>query len=127
MNGNKAKIAGILSIVSGSFGILGFLSSMLVVVVIGMSSGLFSNYAVLYEMEETQFVALAQVIYAVIGIFLLVLGILGIVGGIFSIRRKAWVLALAGAIAGIFTFFPTGVAAIIYIAMGKNEFYSLKP
>jgi hypothetical protein len=130
MNENKAKIAGILSIVSGVFGILGFISLMFVVAIIGMSNGLFSSDAFLNGLNgflEDQVIGLVQAMYIVTGIFSLILGVLGIIGGIFSIKRKAWGLALAGAIAGVFTFFPTGVAAIIYVAMGKNEFYSSKP
>jgi hypothetical protein len=124
MNGNKSKIAGILSIVSGAFGILGFVALMFVVAVIGMTNGLFSNDLLLSGMQETQVIGFLQAIYIVSGIISLILGILGIVGGIFSIRRKAWGLALAGAIAGIFTFLPTGIAAVIYIAIGKDEFSS---
>jgi hypothetical protein len=123
MNGNKSKIAGILSIVSGVFGIIGFFVLILVAVVIGMSPSLSSDF-VLSGVEQTQAIGLLQAIYVVMGIFSLVFGILGIVGGIFSLRRKIWVLALVGAIVSIFTFFPAGVAAVIYIAMGKHEFSS---
>ena len=52
----------------------------------------------------------------------LILGALDIIGGIFALKRKLWGLALAGAIATIFPFFPMGILAIIFVAMGKNEF-----
>jgi len=52
----------------------------------------------------------------------LILGALSIIGGVFSLKRKYWGLALAGAIAAIFPFFPLGILAIIFVAMGKNEF-----
>jgi hypothetical protein len=41
---------------------------------------------------------------------------------VFAIKRKYWGVALAGAIASIFTFFPCGIAAVVIISMAKPEF-----
>jgi hypothetical protein len=66
--------------------------------------------------------------YVVIGVFLALLGALAIAGGIFALKRKRWVIALAGAIAGTITFFPCGIPAIILISMAKHdEFSTSKP
>jgi vacuolar-type H+-ATPase subunit I/STV1 len=54
----------------------------------------------------------------------LVVGIVAIVGGIFTLRRRIWGLALAGAICAtlsLFTFY-LGVLAIIFTTMAKKEF-----
>jgi hypothetical protein len=50
------------------------------------------------------------------------IGALGIVGGVYAIKKKHWALALAGAIAGTVTFFPCGIPAIIFVSLGKEEF-----
>jgi hypothetical protein len=62
------------------------------------------------------------------GIIFIVFGILAIVGGISSITRKSWALALIGSILGLFTigFYFTGsilsIISLILIAISKNEF-----
>jgi len=61
---------------------------------------------------------------AVIGFPLIILGIVAIVGGVFSLRRRVWGLALAGAICSLFMSAVTilGILAIIFVAMSKKEF-----
>jgi ABC-type sulfate transport system permease component len=98
MNKNS-RIGGILAIISGGLGILwGIL--------------LLANlqYAYLWG------IVLAGGILQIIG------GIICIVGGYVSMQHKLWGLALFGAIVGIFTFFPTAVAAIVLIVLGKKDF-----
>jgi hypothetical protein len=109
---NDLKIGGILSIVSG---ILGILTAFMVVVfmiffgfIVDQGSG-FGNFP-----EEEMIIVL--IVYGVMGLGLVLLGILGIIGGAFALKGKYWGLALAGAIAGIFTFLPTGVLAVVFIA-----------
>ncbi|MCD6568216.1 MAG: hypothetical protein J7K94_05745 [Dehalococcoidia bacterium] len=54
---------------------------------------------------------------------LIVLGIVAIVGGIYSLKRQTWGLALAGAICSLFgPWFILGILAIIFVSMGKSEF-----
>ena len=62
------------------------------------------------------------VTYGLFGGFYLVLGALGIAGGIVALKKKAWGLALTGAIAACLTFFPVGIAATVYIGMARPEF-----
>jgi ABC-type xylose transport system permease subunit len=61
---------------------------------------------------------------AIIGFPLIVLGIAAVVGGVFSIKRRVWGLALAGAICSVFLPHVTvlGILAIIFIAISKREF-----
>ena len=64
--------------------------------------------------------------WGVVGTVALVLGIVAIVGGIFSIQRKVWGLALAGAICALFPphVCVLGILAIIFVALSRNEFAS---
>ena len=63
-----------------------------------------------------------MIFYIVVCVGMTLLGALGVVGGIFAIKRKNWGLALAGAIGGTMTFFPIGIPAIVFVALGKGEF-----
>jgi len=100
-------IAGILLIVSGGFKLLGF-------------------FALL---AASFFVALPSTFpgvgwLVVLLLFLLWMAIIGIAiaGGISSLQRKRWNLALAGSIVSILPFSPLGIAATILVAISKNDF-----
>ena len=60
-----------------------------------------------------------------IGAGIIVIGIIALIGGIYALRRKVWGFALTGAILAAILF-PVGtvlgILAIIFVAMGKNEF-----
>jgi hypothetical protein len=112
---NKSQVAGILSIISGAFGILGMAWMLIVIRVV----------KAVVELDPTVpygFFRIMTLFYLGIGVVLTIIGILGIVGGVVALKRKCWGLALAGAIASIFTFFPCGVAAVVIISMAKPEF-----
>jgi hypothetical protein len=60
-------------------------------------------------------------IIIIVGIFILVLGAIGIAGGISALNRKSFGLSLAGAICII----PTvilGILAVIFVSVSKKEF-----
>lgn len=57
-----------------------------------------------------------------IGGALIAIGVIALIAGIFTLRRKAWGFALAGAILAIFPIIPLGVLAIIFVSMAKSEF-----
>ena len=50
------------------------------------------------------------------------LGVVAIIGGIYALMRRLWILALIGAICAIPVAPPLGVLAVIFIAIGKDEF-----
>ena len=52
----------------------------------------------------------------------LILGIVAITGGIYSLRRKVWGMALAGSIAAFLPSSVLGLVAIIFVALSKKEF-----
>ncbi len=124
MQQNYAKVGGILSIVAGGLGCL----SALVVIFIAVAVGFFSNSEVYYNdryASPDNFFIIMMVIYAVLGVIGILVSVLAIVGGVYGIKKKNWGLALAGSIAGVLAFFPCGVVAVIFTAMGKPEFETL--
>jgi len=52
----------------------------------------------------------------------IIIASLAIIGGIFAIQRRKWRWALAGSIAAAISPIPLGIAAIILLAVSKNEF-----
>jgi hypothetical protein len=65
--------------------------------------------------------------WRVVGMFALLMGIMSIIGGIFALMRKAWGAALAGAITALYPWGIFGILAIIFVAMGKQEFSKPAP
>jgi len=61
---------------------------------------------------------------------MIIIGVVAIIGGVFSLKRRRWGLALAGSICAFFSFFfipvllnvPLAIAAIVLVVMGKREF-----
>jgi len=62
--------------------------------------------------------------WEIAGAVALALGIIAIVGGICSLKRRVWGLALAGAICALFPphVAVLGILAIIFVALAKGEF-----
>ena len=118
---NNARIGGILSIVSGAFAVFYLLGLIFIILVVSIASVESSFFYDGYRSSDGVFTAILIFYIIFLGGFTL-LGALGVVGGIFALRRKNWGLALAGAIAGAIVFFPVGVPAIVFVAMGRGEF-----
>jgi len=115
---NKAVISGILSIVSGSLGFLGFLVIILAVLFFTFFPSDLTGGSGL----EQSMITVMVIVYSISGLITLALSILAIIGGVYSLKRKNWPLSLTAAIAGVLVFFPTGIPAVIFISMGKQEF-----
>ena len=115
-NSSSPVAAGVLSIVSGIIGIT-------------ISAGMIL-FSVFFMNIEDFPVSIPnnfpfdflQAVYMVWGIILIILAILAIIGGIYALQRRLWGLALAGSIASILTFFPTGIAAVIFVGLSRQEF-----
>ena len=95
-------IAGICSIIGGIFGIV---------------AGAGAAYFITALRMLTGFEALTG-----LGAALIVLGIIALIGGIMTLKRKVWPLALVGAICALFPVVPLGVVAIIFVIMGRKAF-----
>lgn len=117
----KSTVGGILSIVAGAFGLLGGIALILFSL---LFSTLLNDPTFFTDANPPpdQFFTAFSLMYGAIGVFYIGLGVLSIVGGIFSIQRKHWGWALAGAIGGTLNFLPVGVAAVVLIALGRSEF-----
>ncbi|NQT31122.1 MAG: hypothetical protein HQ588_02205 [Deltaproteobacteria bacterium] len=125
--GNNAKVGGILSIVSGVFGFIGGGFYILMIYMFNfMLTMPQTQYPMTPEFPQEMFQMMA-IIYGGIGLMFALIGALAIVGGVYAIKKKNWVLALAGAIASTVTFFPCGIPAVIFVSLGKEEFTAGEP
>jgi hypothetical protein len=70
---------------------------------------------------------LIMVMYGAMGSFYALLGVLGIVGGIYALRLKQWGLALTAAIAAAIVFLPFGIVAVVFTSLSRGEFTAAKP
>jgi hypothetical protein len=122
---SQAKVGGILSIISGAFGVF-WLAWILLMFFLMRIMPNEAPYPYNGEMPA-EFFRMMTIFYSVIGGFFVILGILAIIGGIFALKGRKWGLALTGAIAGTLTFFPCGIPAIIFVSMARQEFVSPKP
>lgn len=126
---NNARIGGILSVVGGGIGAFGALIMLLVILVVGIFGASYDfgyNYGDDYYFAEGVS-GFFMIIYGLFVLLGLLVCTLAIIGGVYGIRRKNWGLALAGAIAAALAFFPCGVPAIIFTALGKLEFEGANP
>lgn len=122
---NNARVGGILTIISGAFGVLGLVCSLFMALFMRF---LFTMPQPIYGQPfPPELINIMTAIYVAPGIICFLIGVLGIVGGIFALKRRHWGLALAGAIAGSITFFACGIPAIIFVTLGKPEFSARKP
>ena len=120
---NNARIGGILSIVSGAIGAF----SGIMVAFLGIFFAVFMPAMSRFDRFPSSppfdgFFAIFAVVYGSMGFFLMLVGALSIVGGVFALKKRHWGWALAGSIAGAYVFFATGIAAVIFTAMARNEF-----
>ncbi|MFC2071363.1 hypothetical protein ACFLUU_01410 [Chloroflexota bacterium] len=118
---NNAKIGGILSTLSG---VMGFVWLTIILFSAFSIVAMFGLHNLAYRSSPLPLESFTGVIvfYLALALFVTLISILGIVGGVYALKRKRWGLALAGAIAGTFTFFPCGIPAIIFVTLAKQEF-----
>jgi hypothetical protein len=114
---NNAKVGGILSIIAGAWGVF-----WAVVTIAFLSIVTFIPSNTPDTGSSPEFYAVMIVFYAIFGGFFVLIGVLAIIGGIYALKKRVWGLALAGAIGATIAFFPCGIPAIIFTAMGKPEF-----
>lgn len=122
----RPTAGGILSIVAGVPGVTGGIILAL------LAAGVASLGAIFPMIPGIGNVPLLAGILAGVGIFLgliailpIALGAVAIVGGVYALKRKRWGLALAGSICSVITFSLLGIPAVIFVAIGKEEFEAL--
>ena len=124
---NKSKIAGILSIVSGGLGIG---TALIYVIMVVFSSlvmrmpGFMPDTPGPGDYTGGIMFTMMIIVYSIFAAVFIIAGVLAIIGGVFALKREKWGLALTGSIASIIAFMACGIASIIFIIMGKEEFQS---
>ena len=99
--------AGIIDIAAGGFSLVSLLFMVVVMFIVGGS-----DEGMLGVPFFIVLIPLAMLIPAV----------LAVVGGIFALRRRSWVVALIGSIALIVTSSVAGIAALVLTIMAREEF-----
>ena len=113
---SKPTVAGILAIISGVLGLIWAVIMFIGFGVVSGALGIPTGYI-------PEFVAGIVLGWAIPN---LIIALLALLGGVYSVQRKMWGLSLAGSIAAILTFFPfsilLGIPAVIFSAQSKDEF-----
>jgi len=116
----KPITAGILNMISGIFFLIGGIT----IVSAGKPMATMVAGYVMYSMElsGTPITPFITATIAVLATALIILGAMSILGGIFSIKRSVWGLALAGSMSTLISLAPLGVPAVVFTALSKKEF-----
>jgi hypothetical protein len=110
MEGNRARLGGVLTLVAG---IIGLVSALML-----MITGEPLQIALTFP----------ATVSALNGMPSLILGIIAVAGGGCAMKRRAFGFALAGAVLSVVATLNLGIViilgilGIIFVAMGKNEF-----
>jgi hypothetical protein len=117
----KPIVAGILNIIVGVFNLIGMFLIIIVIVAIGSGILALSAFINIIPMWLS---GILQGVLIIIAVLLGVFSALPLIGGIYSVQRKNWGLALAGSIAAILSSTPLGITSTVLVALAKNEFES---
>ncbi|MFC1913425.1 hypothetical protein ACFLX7_04465 [Chloroflexota bacterium] len=112
----KPTVAGILNIVTGSLELTG--SILFVVIYLCYTS---SNQFI-PGLEACPAAWVAPTVIIIVTVFMIIVGVLSLIGGIYAVQRRKWGLALTGSIAAIFGSQLFGMLATIFTAMSRDEF-----
>ncbi len=110
MEGTRARLGGVITLVAGIVGLVSALMFMLT----GANLETALTFPVTIDVLN--------------GLPNLILGIVAVAGGACAMKRKAWGFGMAGAVLSIVATFNLGIViilgilGIIFIAMGKQEF-----
>ncbi|HEX76694.1 MAG TPA: hypothetical protein G4O12_08990 [Dehalococcoidia bacterium] len=117
----KPTTAGVLNIISGIFLFIGGIS---VLGLLGQPmAASWANY-VMYSVELSGAPSMSFVttIIVILATALIVPGVLSILGGICSVKRSVWGMALAGSISTLLSVTFLGIPAIILTVVSRREF-----
>ena len=119
----KPLVAGILDIVSGASRIIGSIVAILGILFF-IPVAITGGPGLVPDMPNWMIPGVLSSILIIGVVFIFIVAILSIIGGIYAVQRKKWGLALAGSIAAIFGSSIMGILATIFTAMSKDEFES---
>ena len=113
--------AGILNIISGVFVLIGGIA---VATALGTPMAMAVTRYYMYSVGSSATITPSDVtiVIGILAAVLIVFGIVSALGGIYSLNRNVWGLALAGAIFAFFYLPPLGIPAVIFITLSRNEF-----
>ena len=117
----KSTAAGVINVVCGS---LLLVSGLALFSLWGTSTATsFAGY-VMYSMGHSggPDTSYTSTVVTIIAVACIIPGIISILGGIYSIRRRLWGMALAGSISTFVYLLLFGVPAIVLTALSKDEF-----
>ena len=67
-------------------------------------------------------VGVVQMIWVLSAVWSLIAVVLELIGGIYAIRRRKWLLVLISSVVTTMSIFPIGIPAIVFTIMSKDEF-----
>jgi hypothetical protein len=110
-------MAGILDVVSGAIGMVGSLYFFIL-------SQLFRTIHEVLKIDPQVIQKTEETISRIIAIpFVLVfVGIISIIGGVYALQRRIWILAFIGALASCIVFPVFGIPALIITSLAREEF-----
>lgn len=110
-------MAGILDVVSGAIGMVGSIYFVIL-------SQVFRSLHEMLKLDPFVIQRTEEIINRIIAVpFILVfIGIIAIIGGVYTLQRRIWMLALAGAISSCIVFPVFGLPSIIITALAREEF-----
>ena len=117
----KPVVAGVLNIVAGAFFLLGGIA---VVTTLGTPTAMAITRYYMYSVGSSATITPSDIttVISVTAAVLIVPGIVSVLGGIYSLKRSLWGLALAGGVFALFYLSPLGIPAIIFTALARKEF-----
>ncbi|MDH3255640.1 MAG: hypothetical protein OEM62_11655 [Acidobacteriota bacterium] len=112
-------VAGVLQIVSAICALIGVAGLVFASLIIASVPDIQNDPEVPAELIGGLLVAAAG--------FVLVLGLISLIGGICGIRRSGWGWSIAGSIAAVFLVAPAGILALVLTIVGEKEFIERGP
>lgn len=112
---SKATVAGILDITAGVLGFAGGLP------LVALAFGGAAVLGMVPEPEANRLAFVPIVLFLPLALLCFLAGFVAVIGGRAALNRRRWGLAVAGAIAAVFGFFPLGVAAVVFTILAEPE------
>jgi len=118
----KPITAGILNIISGAFLLIGgiIVLSLLNQPRVAVPWASYAMYSMGFEGEPSS--SFVTIFIVILAIAIIIPGVVSTIGGICSIKRRLWGIALAGSVSTFLMLFVLGIPTIALTAISKREF-----
>lgn len=122
---SKSTVAGILNIVAGAINLFGLIIVIIMFITVAMvDASIAWDHSPIISPPADGYVRtwnLPGGVYTATA-YLLITGVLPLLGGIYALGRRRWGVVLAGSIAAILGPMPLGIAALVFTALSKKKF-----